>query len=90
MFKYQDVQSHQVSLYVFTDASEKTHDAVVFARYVQNNGKITSNIVILKPRIALLKSTSIPKFELLGAVLGRNLAKSIANVLKVDMREGTI
>lgn len=44
---------------------------------------------MLKSRIAPLKSTRIPRLELCGAVLGLNLAKSIANILMVDMREIT-
>ena len=57
----------------------------VFSNQWGNN----SNIVMLKSRIAPLKSTRIPRLELCGAVLRLNLAKSIANILMVDMREIT-
>ena len=49
------------------------------------NGEITSNIVMSRSRVAPLQSTSIPRLELCGAVLGLSLAKSVANIMKLDM-----
>ena len=76
-------------LHVFTDALEKAYDAVVYARCVQTNGKITSNIVMSKSRVFPLKSASIPRLEFCGAVLGLNLSKQMANVLEMGLREVT-
>ena len=78
-----------LSLHVFADASEKAHGAVIYALCIQSNGEITSNIVISKSRVAPLKSTSIPRLELCGAVLGLSLAKSVTNIMKVDMGKVT-
>ena len=77
------------SLHVFIDASKKAYGAAVYARCSQTNGETVSNIAMSKSQVAPLKSTNIPRLELCGAVPGLNLAKSIANVLKNDMREVT-
>ena len=47
------------SLHVFTYVLEKAYGDMVYARCVQNNGEITSNLVISKSRIAPLKSNNI-------------------------------
>ena len=65
-----------VTLHTFTDASGDAYGAVTYARY--------QYLVASKTRVAPLSATSIPRLELMGAVLGLRLALSIAKVLKID------
>ena len=59
-------------LHVFTNAWQKAYAAVLYARCVQINGEIFSNIVMSKSRVASLKLTGIPRLKLFDVVLGLN------------------
>ena len=78
-------QGGHVSLHTFVDASEAAYGAVVYARCVYQDGTISTNIVAAKTRVAPNTSTSIPRLELMGAVIGVRLSTRIATVLKLQM-----
>lgn len=59
-----------ISIHVFVDASEMAYGAVVYLRTEYKDGKVSTSFVISK---ALLQSTSIPRLELMGAVLGKRI-----------------
>ena len=73
-----------VTLYTFTDASGNAYGAATYARYQYKDGTISTSLVASKTRVAPLSATSVPRLELMGAVLGLRLALSIAKVLKID------
>ncbi|XP_050065896.1 uncharacterized protein LOC126554955 [Aphis gossypii] len=53
----------------FSDASEKGYAAVAYLRVVDSSGDIRSYLLGSKTKLAPMKSTSIPRLELSGAVL---------------------
>ena len=59
-------------LHVFTDASTKAYGAVV---YIQQGNETT--IVIAKARVAPLKQLTLPKLELMEALVVTRLAKFV-------------
>lgn len=67
------VREHE--LHVFTDASSEAYEAVVYQRTVYADGEVSTRFVISKLRVSPLKSISIPRMELLAAVLGLKLAE---------------
>ena len=73
-----------VTLHTFTDASGDAYGAVTYVRYQYKNGTVSTSLVASKTRVAPLSATSIPRLELMGAVLGLRLTLSIAKVLKID------
>ncbi|MEW8544200.1 MAG: hypothetical protein AB2693_11760, partial [Candidatus Thiodiazotropha sp.] len=72
-----------VSLHTFVDASERAYGAVVYARHCYEDGSVSINIVAAKTRVAPTVATSIPRLELMGAVVGVRLATKISSVLEI-------
>ena len=76
-----------MSLHTFVDASENAYGAVVYARCTYDDGSSSSEIVAAKSRVAPCIATSIPRLELMGAVIGVRLALRIAEVLKIKISD---
>ncbi|XP_062703686.1 uncharacterized protein LOC134286128 [Aedes albopictus] len=68
---YQDLELH-----VFADASEEAYGCVAYLR-VLVNGQPRVALVSAKSKVAPLQYTSIPRMELLAAVLGARLAAAV-------------
>ena len=58
----------------FSDASEKAYSACVYMRSKNENG-VRSSLVVAKTRVAPLKTQTIPRLELLGALILTRLMK---------------
>lgn len=77
-----------VQLHIFVDSSEVAYGSAVYTRHVYTTGEVTCQLVMSKSRVAPLKATSIPRLELMAAVLGVRLAESVAKVMNIDIHEG--
>lgn len=73
----------EIQLHTFTDASSEAYAAVSYLRSVTENG-ISLRLVAAKARVAPLKAVSIPRLELLGAVLGYRLTMKLTKLLSVS------
>ena len=64
--------SHQpidVQLHGFCDVSECAYTAVVFVRSTYSDGQVEVRLVASKARVAPIKRQTIPRLELLGALI---------------------
>lgn len=60
-------------IHVFVDASETAYAAAVYFRTLQQDGAPQCSLVTAKAKVAPLKYHSIPRLELMAAVLGTRL-----------------
>ncbi|XP_048247011.1 uncharacterized protein LOC124151440 [Haliotis rufescens] len=72
-------------IHTFVDASEDAYGTSVFAVYTYQNGDRSSWLVAAKNRVSPLKACSIPRLELMAAVLGLRLISGIVKVLQIEM-----
>ena len=73
----------ELSIHTFSDAPENAYTAVVYARHVYEDGNITARMIMSKSRLAPLKAVSIPRLELLGALIGLRLTRQVCSALKI-------
>ncbi|XP_061400562.1 uncharacterized protein LOC133336292 [Musca vetustissima] len=71
-------------LHVFSDASTKAYAGVVYIRVESPDGKIFVNLLSCKTKVAPLKSVSLPRLELCGAVLASDLLKTIVREIDIE------
>jgi len=65
----------------FSDASPQAIAAVVYSRWQSSTGEISVRIVCSKTKVAPLKRQTIPRLELMGAVLLVKLVKHVIQIL---------
>jgi len=75
-----------LQLHVFCDASEQAYASVAYLR-VQTNNSVGISFVMGKARVAPLKPTSIPRLELMAAVIGTRMAACIRKEHEVTKDE---
>jgi hypothetical protein len=78
-----------MKLHVFADASAEAYGAVVYTRCVYESKHVSCHFVSAKTRVAPLISTSIPRLELMAAVLALRLGISAANALEIEKSDIT-
>ena len=69
----------EIELHVFSDASLESYDTCVYIRAVSKSGVSSVHLVASKSRLAPIKSTIIPRLELLGNALLSRLMASVKN-----------
>ncbi|KAG1682986.1 hypothetical protein GQR58_010380 [Nymphon striatum] len=73
-----------VNLEIFCDSSEKAYGACVYIRTPTEGNSFKTALVISKARVAPIKTMSLPRLELMGALLGARLLKFVKKTLRLD------
>ena len=60
-------------LVIYSDGSQSAYGACIYIRWRLSDGTYTANLVCAKNRLAPLKTTPIPRIELMGAVISARL-----------------
>lgn len=74
------------TLHVFCDASDKAYSVVIYLR-IEDKDKVYTSFVHSKARVAPLKSMTIPRLELQGAVTGSLLTDVICKELNIQIQK---
>ena len=77
----------RVELHTFSDASTVGYGACTYLRSVYQNGMVRCCIVMGKSRVAPLKKISIPRLELVAAVLAARLGNLVRKELDITVDE---
>ncbi|XP_055603751.1 uncharacterized protein LOC129751982 [Uranotaenia lowii] len=74
-----------VEIHAFSDASEQAYGCAVYFRVSSSEG-VKCSLVMSRTKVAPLKRVSIPRLELMAALLGAKLVKTVLNnhSLKVE------
>ncbi|XP_042863635.1 uncharacterized protein LOC122247978 [Penaeus japonicus] len=75
-----------IELHRFGDASEKRYGACVYLRVPVDNGSFKVSLVMSKSRVAPIKALTLPRLELMGALLCSRLVNFVKNSLHLDSR----
>lgn len=78
---WDDVRATEV--HVFSDASEAGYGAVVYLRLTLTDGSVVTPLVMSRARVAPLKRVTLPRLELLGALLAARLLSFVLQALKL-------
>ncbi|XP_042874774.1 uncharacterized protein LOC122254950 [Penaeus japonicus] len=75
-----------IELHGFGDASEKGYGACVYLRVPVDNSSFKVSLVMSKSRVAPIKALTLPRLELMGALLCSRLVNFVKNFLHLDSR----
>ena len=73
----------------FVDASQQAYGAAVYIRCEYHNDAVTSRLITAKSKVAPLTPMTVPRLELMGAILGLRLTQSLLTVLDAPMQSVT-
>ena len=71
----------EVQLHGFSDASEQAYAAAIYLRAIYHDGSVTTRLIAAKARVAPMKKQSIPRLELLGALILSRLVNTVVKSL---------
>lgn len=80
------IHAQHKELHIFTDASQVAYGACAYIRSYNNN-EIAVRLLCAKGRVAPLKTISIPRLELCGALVGAQLYNKIINSLRLTLEK---
>ncbi|XP_075157723.1 uncharacterized protein LOC142230989 [Haematobia irritans] len=78
-------QSESNELHIFVDASIRAYAAVAYYR-TRVGEEVNCRLVFSKTRVAPLKPISVPRMELMAAVLGLRIAKFLKNEMTIKIQ----
>ena len=76
-------QLNYVEIHAFCDASERGYGTVVYLR-ISNDDSFSSSLIMARARVAPVKKVTLPRLELLGALLAARLVATVVKALHLS------
>ena len=73
----------------FVDSSQQAYGAAVYTQCKYHNDAVTGPLIAAKSKVAPLTSMTVPRLELMGAILGLRLTQYLLKILEVPMQSVT-
>ncbi|GFX40482.1 integrase catalytic domain-containing protein [Trichonephila clavipes] len=83
-YDFTDSNATNIQLHCFSDSSKKAYGTVIYFPVITTDGTITTSFVTSKSRVAPLKTLSLPRLELMGALLSARLCCKVSKTLKLE------
>ena len=78
-------------LHPFVDASQDAYGAVIYSRAIYRSGTVSKRLLVAaKTRVAPLEARSVPRLELIAAVIGLRMTASISKTLSTSLDQATL
>jgi len=82
-------QVKQMTIHAFSDASERAYGTVVYSRNEFENGEVSVRLIAAKSKVAPIVAISIPRLELMAAILTMELTMAIKDAIELDISKCT-
>ena len=76
-------------LHVFTDASQEAYGAVAYLRHEYQSGNTTVRFVMSRAKVTPLQSISVPRLELMAAIVGLQIAETVGQTIGLPKEKWT-
>uniref|UniRef100_A0A6B0VB60 Putative transposable element n=1 Tax=Ixodes ricinus TaxID=34613 RepID=A0A6B0VB60_IXORI len=73
-----------LQLHIFCDASPVAYGTCAYLRVEGKDGKVEVNLVFSKSRVAPIKRLTLPRLELMAAVIGRRIGQYLGVVMNIQ------
>ena len=70
-----------MGLHAFGDASEVAYPSAVYLGVVHEDGKVSTSLVMSKTRVAPVRKTTLPRLELMAAVITARLCSYVKGAI---------
>ncbi|KAJ8723487.1 hypothetical protein PYW08_003399 [Mythimna loreyi] len=77
------VDLEKIEVHGFSDASTRAYAAVAYVRIKMQDGSVSTKLIAAKTRVAPLRTVSLPRLELCGALLLSRLLKQIEHAMRI-------
>jgi hypothetical protein len=76
-------------IHVFGDASERAYGAVIHLKSITDNS-VTVRLICSKARLAPIKRITLPRLELLAALVATRLMRYLCKAIECDISKATL
>ena len=70
----------------FVDASQQAYGAASYLRCEYEDGTVSAQLIASKSKVAPLTPMTVPRLELMGAIVGLRLTQSVSRVLELPVK----